>query len=822
MKIIISSSNNSIITWLTECCKKTVKDKHELTIIISHSELSKSLELKDSDLAIIDEKYFHALESSLKTKLVPILLVADNITEKDNGSLVPVEIIKLFDSEKLCLEINNIRLLKKYIDKSRRIAETESIIAYCSEIFLKADPDNLDPSFNLALNKLLNFSKCNFGFVFRYSEDKKILQKLSSVSKSIEINLDNIELEKLPWVHERLKLVQDCFIPNIAALPLEATPTKLFFSSIGINAFCLVPILDEEYVIGCLMLGTEESKSNWPVEVATLIKRSANLVGMTFVRRRRRKTALARIEILEGILKANESRFINIMDSLSEGLRISDEDGLITYANKKFSELTGYENEEVVGKATSEIFFANSSNDHSKEIEQMHKRTQERMRGISETYELEITRKDGQMRWLEISAAPLRDSNGQIIGSIGMNTDITDKKQLEHQLRWSQKMEAVGRLAGGVAHDFNNLLTVISGYAEMLIKTSKPEEKNWRYINAIKEASKSATSLTQQLLTVSRKNIVQPTPSSLNEVFSEAIGILKGLVGEQIDLQIKFEPNLSDVMISPSQMEQVLMNLVINAKDAVVDGGTIKINSYAINCDSQVTFANLCLIPGKYVAFSVEDTGTGISDHVREHLFEPFFTTKRGGTGLGLSTVFGIVKQHKGMIATESELGVGSKFTVILPASAETRELAKPQIKDNAQTAGNERILLVEDEIGVRELIEELLKDKGYNVTTASNGGEALEILAKNALNFSLIITDVIMPKVSGFQLVEKVIAKDPSMKIIIMSGCTQDLSVPDSIRAKPLPFISKPFNTNEFLKKVRSILDSNEVTRPLLEAIND
>jgi two-component system cell cycle sensor histidine kinase/response regulator CckA len=515
----------------------------------------------------------------------------------------------------------------------------------------------------------------------------------------------------------------------------------------------------------------------------------------------------------------------SILESLSEGLILADDQGLLFYTNSKFAEITGFSQEEMIGKRVYELFHTESELKDKELIAAMHKRYQDRMRGISETYEIKMTRKDGESRWLEISAGPLRDTNGKIIGSIGLNTDITKRKELESQLQLSQKMEVVGRLAGGLAHDFNNLLTVISGYANILSSVFQVGEKSFRHVEAIKEASKMASALTKQLLTVSRKQILQLETVDLNKIVVDSLSILQNLVGTNVTISLKLEENLPPILADISQIQQILINLVLNSRDAMRGDGRLSIKTYTINQKLDNGTDVNKISAGNYAVLSVTDNGTGITDKVKKHLFEPFFTTKKKGNGLGLSTVYGIIGQHNGSVSVKSEVGVFTTFEIFLPLSENPLiEKNKETKRDRTPTTNNgtESILLVEDETEVNSLIKEILEDQGYKITSTLSGKEAIEIFEERPYEFDLLISDVVMPEVNGFQVIEKITQLNPKIRIILMSGCVQDLNVPTDLKSSKIPFILKPFTMDSMSQKVRLILDDRLECPILAKALQE
>jgi two-component system, cell cycle sensor histidine kinase and response regulator CckA len=406
---------------------------------------------------------------------------------------------------------------------------------------------------------------------------------------------------------------------------------------------------------------------------------------------------------------------------------------------------------------------------------------------------------------------PLRDSDGQVSGAICMSLDITDRKQLEEQLRQAQKMEAVGRLAGGIAHDFNNLLMVIQGYGDLLVERLPTGDPLRRNAEQIQMASQRASSLTRQLLAFSRKQMLAPKILNIQTVVADMEKILRRLIGEDIQLETSSAPDLGLVKADRSQIEQVILNLAVNARDAMPQGGRLTIETANVELDASYSHPPAVLSPGRYVMLAVTDNGCGMDAETQAHVFEPFFTTKEKGkgTGLGLATVYGVVKQSGGYVWVYSEPGRGTSFKIYLPRIAETAVPAGREGKSDMQVPqrGSETILLVEDEKGVRELAREYLTSSGYTVIEAEDGHTALELAAMHVGPIHLLLTDVVMPGISGRELAERVGQIRPGIKIIYMSGYTDQAVVHHGILENDAILLQKPFTLMTLAGKLREML---------------
>jgi two-component system, cell cycle sensor histidine kinase and response regulator CckA len=380
----------------------------------------------------------------------------------------------------------------------------------------------------------------------------------------------------------------------------------------------------------------------------------------------------------------------------------------------------------------------------------------------------------------------------------------------EEQFRQSQKLEAVGQLAGGIAHDFNNLLTVITGYGDLILNRLSGHDPLRPKVEEIRKAAERATSLTSQLLAFSRKQTLQPVVLDLNSLVTDVSKMLRRLIGEDIEFITLLRPEAGRVNADPGQLEQVLMNLVVNARDAMPQGGKIIIETAKVESDRAYADLHVGVQPGKYVMLAVSDTGTGMDEETQAHIFEPFFTTKEvgKGTGLGLSTVYGIVKQSEGHIWVDSELGKGTTFKIYLPLVEEEGDGHKRAAEPAALPRGTETLLLVEDEAMVRALTCTILEEYGYRVLEAANGEEALRICEQHCVDIQLMLTDVVMPLMSGRELANRVKTICPHLCVLYMSGYTDDVIVHHGVLDPGTSFLEKPFTPEALARKVREVLD--------------
>ena len=516
---------------------------------------------------------------------------------------------------------------------------------------------------------------------------------------------------------------------------------------------------------------------------------------------------------LERRLRQSEARFQEIVESLNDGLTICDTSGEIHYVNSRFTELTGYGREDVLGKKSFAFLrmLAECRKRHSREESEDF--FSDSISAISQEHITEIRTKGGANCWVRLGRFPLRQLDGTISGSLVAVTDITERKEIEDQLFHAQKMEAVGRLAGGVAHDFNNLLTAVLGYSGLLLNRLPKTDPHRRELWQIRNASERASTLVGQLLTFSRKQVMKPRLVDLNAVVEETSRMLKRLIGEDVTLKLDYCEEICAIRADPGQLQQVLLNLAINARDAMPDGGTITITTERRKVPRFGSAAVPGVGSGDFVVLTVSDTGCGMSEDVREHIFEPFYTTKDcgKGTGLGLSTVYGAITQSSGFLNVTSAPGEGTSFYIYLPYRSEPIGVEEDRASGEFLKGGNETILLVEDEESVRLLLNEVLQRLGYSVLVARDGSEAIRLSDTYEDFIDLMITDVVMPNLGGYQAAEHVRRNRPKTKILVISGYPTSGGGADSfLLQRGHAFLPKPFSPSALSRAVREVLESN------------
>ncbi|MBN2365894.1 MAG: PAS domain S-box protein [Calditrichaeota bacterium] len=432
-----------------------------------------------------------------------------------------------------------------------------------------------------------------------------------------------------------------------------------------------------------------------------------------------------------------------------------------------------------------------------------------------EYHEMELRRRDGKAVYVIANMAGKFDKNGNLMEIKGYLFDNTEQKILEQQFRQAQKMEAIGRLAGGVAHDFNNLLTIITGYSELLLHRLPKNDKSVKDIQHIKEAGEKASRLTNQLLAFSRRQVLQPKLINLNAIVKEVSKMLHRLIGEDIELEMNLEPDLGTIQADPGQLEQVLMNLAINARDAMPGGGRLIIETTNVIFARDYVHKHIAIQPaGNYVLLSIQDTGTGMDENTQAHIFEPFFTTKEygKGTGLGLSTVYGIVKQSGGFIWVNSSVSKGTTFTIYFPrVQGDAGKSPVSPEKMRTSEGGSETILLVEDEEMVREMAVRILKEKGYTVLASGHGTQAMEVSNNFRKKIDLLVTDIVMPGMSGKELVQNIRKERPDLKVLYISGYTDEVISQQGLLEEDVNFLQKPFPPQKLLMRIREVLEEEK-----------
>lgn len=597
-----------------------------------------------------------------------------------------------------------------------------------------------------------------------------------------------INLSGNPLAQHLLELKTPVLIPDVQNDPRLAAYEHLIKPRRMVSVL-VMPLLVDRQMVGLLAL-TDNKTRQFAAEEISLIQRVAEELS----------GALAR-----WLLTRTRQRLLTAFDRLGEGVIITDVGGTVNYVNAAVEPITGYSPVELIGRHTRIL---RSGKQPARFYQEMWAAI---TAGQSWHNRIINKKKDGSFYTADVTIAPVHDENGVIVNFVAIQRDVTRELQLEQQYHQAQKMEAIGLLAGGVAHDFNNLLTAMNGFAELAQMKLEPNHPVKELIDLVLRSGRRATTLTRQLLTFGRKDLVEPHVLNLNDVIVEVEKMMRRIIGENIQLESGLAPDLWPVKSDPAHLEQIVLNLLVNARDAMPGGGKLTVETRNVILDEDFVSAHLDMQPGNHVLLTVTDTGCGMSQEVQAHIFEPFFTTKpKGkGTGLGLSTVFGVVKQNGGAIWVYSEENVGTTFKVYLPGVSCPEQ---KQVQNNARldaAGGSETILLVEDDAAVRDLTRRVLQAAGYTLLEAATGQEAQDIFYRNHTVVDLLLSDLILPDTNGKNLADEFVLARSNLKVLFMSGYNEKSADGFEWGALGYGLLSKPFAPHDLTRRIRSTLDS-------------
>ncbi len=563
----------------------------------------------------------------------------------------------------------------------------------------------------------------------------------------------------------------------------------------GYESALTLPLTVEGQVVGGLMVYASVSNAFGAIEVELLQHLAEDISFKVEVIGREESRRTAEVE---------RDRLAAVVEQATESVVMTDRDGRITYANAAFSQITGYEQPEVLGRRPD---FLIPDSDTGVTTAAIRKAILE---GSSWTGQSVDRHKDGSERQMNVIVAPRRDRLGAVVGTMIIGRDASRERALEAQLMQSQKLEAIGRFAGGIAHDFNNLLTAIAGYAEILKAELDPNDPRADDVVEIQRAAARATQLTAQLLAFSRRQILNPRPLDPQSVVTGITPMLRRLIGEEVELVVRSQPGLGPVMADPGQLDQVLVNLALNARDAMPRGGRLDINVFEVDLDSDFVTAHGGSDAGRHVVFEVRDAGVGMAPDILDRAFEPFFTTKGPGkgTGLGLSTVIGIVEQSRGYVDVESEPGRGTIIRFYLPKTLEPKAEVTHET-DGSSPRGSGTLLVVEDEETVRSFVCRILEQAGYTVIQAATGERALEIEGAFEGQIDLLFTDVVMPGMSGRELADLLVSRRPGTPVLYASGYNEEMVADRGVLEAGVSYLPKPYTGAELLQRLRDLLKS-------------
>ena len=609
--------------------------------------------------------------------------------------------------------------------------------------------------------------------------------------------------------------------PHLSSIPFivytatytEAEDERLAFS-LGADAFILKPSEPEDFMrrVQEVAARGEVSPPLRPKTDREDAGPTQSLYSETLIRKLEEKSL--QLEDAHRTLRQEHAELVlrdRAIRAVSQGIVITDPHALgnpIIYASPGFTQLTGYSADEAMGRNCR--FLQGPETDRAA-MARIRAAVDE---GRACTTELLNYRKNGTPFWNSLAISPVLDADGKLLHFVGVQTDISERRELESQLRQAQKMEAIGQLAAGIAHDFNNILSVVLGYSIFIGEQLEPNDPLRDDIGEVRRAGERASDLVRQLLAFSRRQMLAPCTLDVRQTVLGMEKMLLRLLGGDIDLALFVADAATNVHADPTQLEQIVMNLVVNARDAMPGGGKLSIEVSSVMLDADYVAVHTEVTPGSYVLLAITDTGLGMTKAVREQIFEPFFTTKGAGkgTGLGLSTVFGIVKQSEGHIWVYSETGQGTTFKVYFPQVQGSTTSTRAPALEPATLTGSETLLLVEDDEQVRVMLCLLLRRHGYEVLDAQNGGEAFLISEQHQGEIHLLLTDVVMPRMSGKQLADRLQPLRPGMKVLFMSGYTDNAVVRHGVLDGNAAFLQKPLTPNALLRKTREVLDAKVV----------
>jgi len=672
----------------------------------------------------------------------------------------------------------------------------ESLISSISTYFIRPDHYELDMAITNALQSIGEFFNVDHSFILRFSDD---LLTLGISHQWCKDNVTPINIpsgtpsEKFPHTSAILLKGEMFRLSSFDEIPQIVKKEADFYKKNSIKSSIIIPMISAGMVVGGIGFNTINDEKEWIDDTLTLLRMVGEIIVNTLIKKQ-----------TEDALRASEKKYRKFFEEDLTADYIAAANGQILFCNPAFARIFGF-------KSVNDALSYNLKDLDTPAGNLKNTIKNLKKNGDVESKEIELFRRDGEPVYIVGNFRGVFDDQGNLTESKGYLFDISEHKRTEEQFRGAQKMEAIGRLAGGVAHDFNNLLTVINGYSDLLLSSNKFIDVDKERVELIKKAGERAASLTGQLLAFSRKQIVQPQVINLNAIILEFEKMLYRLIGENIEIVNHLRPDLSKVEIDPTQLEQIIINLAVNARDAMPMGGKLYIRTDNVHLNRKFAREHRPIQPGDYVAVEVTDTGIGMDEETMSHVFEPFFTTKEKGkgTGLGLSTIYGIVKQSDGYVWIESKLNRGTSFYIYFPpVEGEPTDLGEDAKSSNDILNGEESILVVEDDAPVRELTGSFLQGFGYTVYLAADAESAFNIFDEHKQDIDLVIIDVIMPDMGGKQLSEKIINLNKDIKILFISGYTDNDIVKQGVLNKKIEFLQKPFTAVEIGKKIRKVLD--------------
>jgi len=671
--------------------------------------------------------------------------------------------------------------------------------------FISLDPEEIDQKLRHALQKITNYLQADRGYIYLIKNNQTCLVLThyyyqQGIKGKIRKH-EQVDREDFHWLMNAILNKKSIHVSSPSEISTRSSTIKMIMEVEETKSMLLWPLSDDDEILGFMGLDSVSEPREFSENQQYLVEMSAGIIVRSFRRRRQAQTELLR-----------EKKYKNLFSEIEDVVFISTPDGKFLEINTAGVKLFGYD-------SVQEILQLDIVQDlYSDPTARAEYQKTMKIRGHIKNYEVKLKNKDGKKIIVLETATVVRNEDGEIVAYQGILHDITERRQLEHQLTQSQKLESIGLLAGGVAHDFNNILTTIRGYADLMLMDMDESDLNYQSVKHIVDGSQRAEDLIRNLLAFSRRQMIEPKIFNINQVIKDLYSMLSRLITEDIQLDLNLGEDLNNIKADPTQIQQIMVNLIVNANHAIkMEKNKSKTRSIKIITDEtelkeefedhQSQGKN-----GKYILMAVEDSGIGIDETIKEKIFEPFYSTKKAGegTGLGLSTVYGIVKQNNGIIHLESEPGIGTIFEIYWPVTTE-HQAEKTIIETEIQFKQNgETILLVEDDSEVRNWISGALKSLGYNIIEAEDGERALDMVVNENLidKIDLLISDIVMPAMNGEELADNIKEIKPSIKIILCSGYSQTRVYEGE---KPLLnkycFLSKPFSIKQLEKTIRTVL---------------
>ncbi len=698
----------------------------------------------------------------------------------------------------------NKNLQEKIIDLNN-IFQLEQSLTTLATRFIQATVDEIDSMINDGLKTLCEYFEADRSYLYFFTQKGTSLKKSHEYRKEgVKEKIarhERIDQEDFKWFIKALRRSTHLSITDVDQLPVEASTIKSIWKVEQIQSLFIVPLIMNESIVGFIGLDFLRKREDWPSFTEhTLL--TAGLIFLNALERKRYKEHLRR----------SENRIKMLFERSADVIYVSTPSGKILDMNPAGVKLFGFKSLDEVLKTNVDELYLNPAD------RQKFQKTIEK-KGFVKDYELTLKNKKNQKILVLVTGSAVKNEAGQVVAYEGIMRDVTEKKQLEQQLFQAQKMESIGLLTGSIAHDFNNILTAINGYAEMIRRGLPDDHSMQNFVQNILRSGRRAENLIRQLLAFSRKQLIEPRVVNLNQIIEDLKKMLRQLINEDIELETELGSDVPSIKADPGQIEQMLVNLIINSRDALNNledasvNKLIKVKTEKVMLDEEFVSRHPGSRQGEFVRISISDNGVGIPEDIQDKIFEPFFTTKSEGkgTGLGLSTVYGIIKQNNGSIYVESKPGNGTTFHIYWPVSDEEEDKSEREETSEISTKVQESVLVVEDDPDVRDLACTFLQNLGYKVYSAENGAKALEILQQNNLikELDMVFSDMVMPVMGGDQLAEEVKKLNPNIKILLTSGYTDSQLMKTGLLSRGYHFLHKPYTIQQMAKKVRAILDN-------------